>query len=134
MAEKSKGQPKLVLNRNYVLTTNKGHSIEFVKGKPVHVPPAVYADAIAIGAVPEDGSDANLLEDAPRDNAPADPAERAPLILEAIKALVERNRREDFTAAGAPTAPAVTEQVGFKVQAKEVATVWQAYHEQKAGE
>lgn len=127
-----KALPKLVLSRNYVLTTTKGHSIEFVKGVPVQVPPIVYADAIAIGAVPEDGSDPDILEEKARPTAPADPAERTPLIMKAIEALVERNEREDFTAAGSPTVDALSKQVGFKVQSKEIAAVWQAFHDKKA--
>ena len=39
MAE-AKSKTLLVLNRNYVLTTTKGHSVAFEKGKPTHVPPA----------------------------------------------------------------------------------------------
>lgn len=128
-----KERPLLVLHRNYTLATTKGHVIEFKKGVKTYVPPAVYAEAIAIGAAPADGSDPAVLEDdRPKDSAPADPGERAPLILAAIKALVERNDREDFTAAGSPAVDAVTKAVGFKVQAKEIAVVWQAYHEEKA--
>ena len=52
-----KEYPKLVLNRNYVLATTMGHSISFVKGEATHVPPLAFAEAIAIGAQPVDGSD-----------------------------------------------------------------------------
>ena len=56
MAE-AKSKTLLVLNRNYVLTTTKGHSVAFEKGKPTHVPPAIYQEALAIGAIPPDGAD-----------------------------------------------------------------------------
>ena len=84
MAE-AKSKTLLVLNRNYVLTTTKGHSVAFEKGKPTHVPPAVYQDALALGAIPPDGEDPQVEEVTKTDNAPADPAERAPLILAAIE-------------------------------------------------
>lgn len=126
--------PKLVLNRDYVLTTTKGHAIAFKKGEPTHVPAAVYQDAIAIGAQPADGSDPNVLEDKKDSKAPVDPAERNPLILAAIEKIVAGNERKDFTAAGSPTAKAVEREVGFDVDAREVATVWQEYHEKKAAQ
>jgi hypothetical protein len=56
------------------------------------------------------------------------------LILAAIEKLVAENARDDFTAAGSPTVGAVSEAVGFKVQAKEIATVWQQYHDKVAAD
>ena len=44
------------------------------------------------------------------------------------------NARDSFTAAGSPTVGAVSEAVGFKVQAKEIATVWQQYHDKVAAD
>lgn len=126
--------PLLALNRNFTLTTNRGHSIAFVKGKPTHVPRAVYQEAMAIGALPVDGEEVDLLGDEKKDAAPSDPAERAPIILKAIEDLVLGNQREDFTAAGSPTVEAVGRTVGFKVQAKEIQSVWQTYHDKKAAE
>lgn len=127
-----KSKTMLVLNRNYVLTTTKGHSVEFVKGVPTHVPPAIYQEALSIGAMPPDGEEPQIEEKVVLDNAPADPAERAPLIMEAIERLVAANARDDFTAAGSPSVSAVTRETGFKVQGKEIATVWAAYHEKVA--
>lgn len=128
---KKKELPLLVLNRNYTLTSTKGHSIAFVKDKPTLVPAALYQEALAIGALPENG-EIDMLDDDKKEQAPMDPAERNPLILAAIEELVERNERGDFTAAGAPTVEAIVKIVGFKVQSKEIATVWQEYHEKKA--
>lgn len=126
--------PKLTLNRNYVLTTTKGHSIAFKKGEPTHVPAIVYQDAIAIGAQPADGSDPDVLQDEKVNKAPADPAERNPLILAAIEKIVAGNERKNFTAAGSPTVKAVERELGFDVDAREVAGVWQEYHEKKAAQ
>lgn len=126
--------PELILNRNYTLSTTKGHSVVFVKDEPTFVPNAIYQEAIAIGAQPADGTDPDVLEDEVKDNTPADPADRAPLILAAIETLTARNDREDFTAAGTPTAAAMSKEVGFKVQAKEIAPVMQQYHDNKAAQ
>lgn len=123
--------PKLVLNRNYTLSTRNGHSITFVKNEPTHVPPAAYADAIAVGAQPEDGSDANLIRDEISSKAPADPSKRIPLILAAIVKLVATNTRKDFTAAGQPAVKAVERELGFDVDGREVAEAWQDYHDSK---
>jgi hypothetical protein len=131
MAE-AKSKTLLVLNRDFVLTTTKGHSVAFKKGEPTHVPPAIYQEALGIGAMPPDGEAPQVEDEGKKAQAPSDPAERGPLILAAIEKLVETNERDDFTAAGSPAVDAVTKLVGFKVQAKEVATVWQAYHEKVA--
>ena len=133
MAE-AKSKTLLVLNRNYVLTTTKGHSVAFEKGKPTHVPPAIYQEALAIGAIPPDGADPLVEEVIKTDNAPADPTERAPLILAVIEKLVAENARDNFTAAGSPTVDAVSKLVGFKVQSKEIALVWQSYHDKVAAD
>ena len=128
----AKSKTLLVLNRNYVLTTTKGHSVAFEKGVPTHVPPAIYQEALTIGAIPPDGEDPHVEDVVKTDNAPSNPAERAPLILDAIEKLVAENARDNFTAAGSPTVDAVAKAVGFKVQSKEIATVWQQYHDKQA--
>jgi hypothetical protein len=123
----------MTLNRDYVLATNKGHSIAFKKDVPTHVPGIVYQNAIAIGAVPSDGDAPNVLppED---DEAPpiTDADDRTKHIMGAIEKLVARNERGDFTAAGAPAVDAVFDLTGFRAQAKEIAVVWQAYRDAKA--
>lgn len=124
---------KLVLNRNYVLTTTMGHSIEFKKGEPVHVPPVMYSAAIAIGAQPIDGSDPNVLPEEVVKKYPTDPAIRTGDILAAIEQLVAQNERKDFTAAGTPSVKAVEREVGYDVDAREVQAVWQQYNNKKAG-
>lgn len=129
-----KALPKLVLNRNYVLPTTKGHVIAFKKGEPIHVPASCYQDAIAIGAQPEDGSDPNVLEDEKVSTAPIDPADRNARILAAIEQIVASNERKDFTAAGSPTVKAVERVLGFDVDGREVAAVWQERHEKKAAQ
>lgn len=123
-----------VLQRDYVLGTLKGHSFAFKKGVPLKVAPNCVSDAIAIGAIPVDGVAEDLMDvgEKAMPVEPGDPIERNPLILAAITELFEKNDRDDFTAAGAPTVAAVSEAVGFKVQGKEIAGVLQAYHDAQA--
>lgn len=115
----------MVLNRNYTLTTTLGHSIQFRKGEPTHVPPMLYQAAIGIGAVRADGADPDVIKDEPRGNQPpADPLERTEAVRRAIESVVRANERFDFTAAGVPTVTAVSEVAGWKVSAREIAHEW----------
>lgn len=125
-------RPLLTLNRNYTLVTTKGHVVQFAKGVPTYVPPPVYQDAIAIGAVPQDGSDPDVLGDEVVVVNPLTPEERESALLEVFPKMIEANERESFTAAGHPHAKAVSELVGFKTNAKEVQTAWQKYNDLKA--
>lgn len=120
--------PKMTLNRDFTLNTTKGHSIEFKKGVPTGVPPALYQDALQIGAVDADGKDP-VIEDPKAPKVPVDPAERNPKIAEAIELLIEQNDRTDFTAAGAPKADAVGKLTGWKVSAKEIEAIITARNE-----
>jgi len=124
----------MVLNRNYTLISTMGYSIHFEKDVPTLVPPAIRREALAIGALPADGEEPNVLKDDNKPQEPTDPAERNEAIMKAVLAMVEQNQREDFTAAGAPKKEAVEKLVGFKVDKREVAAVWQEYHEQKVAQ
>jgi len=124
--------PSYVLHRNYTLVTLSGRAIEFVKGKPTHVPPDCVKAAVGIGAVPADGSDPNLVLDGDEVlvRAPTDPEERLEKILEVVRNLVIRNERDDFTAAGIPSPKVVTRILGWKVDLREVHAAYRAYSEQ----
>lgn len=126
--------PLLVLNRNYVLATLRGHRIRFVKDEPTYVPPAVVPDAVAIGATPADGSDPNVLPPDPKGANPtaSDPTARKAAIMAAIDKIIERNSKDDFNAANQPKADAVSKVVDFKVDGKELAVLLQEYYESKA--
>lgn len=118
---------QMVLNRNYTMATTLGHTIQFKRNTPTHVPPQLRSQAIAIGAVPADGSDPDVLQDEVQANAaPIDPTERVTAVRTAIETLVRRNERLDFTAAGIPTVAAVSQVAGWKVSAREISNEWQA--------
>ena len=117
----------LVLNRNLVLRSTLGHSIGFKKGQPTHVPDALYNDAIALGAVHEDGSAPDLGdggEVTTPPNTPVDATARAAALTDALELIAQANQRDDFTAAGVPAVDAVSRLLGWKVSAREIAEEW----------
>lgn len=113
---------KFMLNRDRTLASVTGRTIEFKKGELTHVPPAMHAEAIAIGAIPE-----HELEDdeKPKVKAP-EGEERAGLLKMALEDMVAMNNREDFTAAGLPNVKVVMAKTGFEVTKKEVEAAWNA--------
>lgn len=119
---------KFTLNRDRVYSSVLGHSIEFTKGVAVHVPPALYAEVQAIGALPDD----ELPEPETIQSAePTDPNKRADEILAGIEALVERNAREDFAASGAPHVRALNAILGWKPTPQERDQLWARYQVDK---
>lgn len=123
-----------ILQRNHTLVSTMGHSVTFLKGKPTFVPPVLHSDALSIGAMPQDGEAPDVLGEEEKVQVPMDPATRSKAILGAIKVVIARNERADFTAAGAPTAKAVERETGFDVDRREINDQLQVYHDAKAAE
>lgn len=121
---------KFTLNRNFVLASVLGRSVEFVKGQAVHVPPELYAEVQAIGALPED--DLPEQEDGPKTKEPQDAATRKEEAFIAFDALALRADRADFTAGGAPTLPALESLLGWSLPAKERDALWAEFKVAKA--
>ena len=112
---------KFILNRDKTVASTLGHCVAFKKGEPTHVPPDMYAAAIAAGAVPED----DLAEDVvKRPDHPTEPAEREAILFDVFAALVLRNSSDDFTAGGSPKESVLNAAAGFKVPAKEREAAW----------
>lgn len=112
---------EFVMMRDRTISSVLGHSIEFKKGVPTHVPPALIAEVLAAGGVTKD----ELPEDESKKTIePTDPLERSGLIQEAIKVVVERARRDDFTATGAPNPKVLSAELGWPVNAKERDAEW----------
>jgi hypothetical protein len=119
---------KFIMHRDRTVASVLGHSIEFKKGQPTHVPPALIKQVLEVGGEPADAAE---LKDDPRDEKPAggkpepgDPDEREKQILEAMELLVTENKRENFTAGGAPHNKALTALLGWAPDAKERDAVW----------
>lgn len=122
---------KMVLNRDYTLDSIYGHSIKFLKGVPALVTPMLHSAALAIGADFVDGADA-VVEDDAGPVEPMDPGERAELLMKIMYKLYDKNDRDDFTGAGAPSVPAVSREFGWKITSNELKIALQAYHDEVA--
>ena len=120
-----------VLNRNFVLRSMTGHSVNFVKNVPTFVPALIEREARGIGAERVDGANPDMLDPASPEVAPLSHDERAEQIRTAFALLTERNDSKDFTGAGVPSVKAVEKLVDFDVDRNEVVALWQAY---RAGE
>ena len=120
-----------VLNRNFVLRSMTGHSVNFVKNVPTFVPALIEREARGIGAERVDGANPDMLDPESPEVAPLSHDERAEQIRTAFALLTERNDSKDFTGAGVPSVKAVETLVDFDVDRNEVVTLWQAY---RAGE
>lgn len=119
----------MVLNRTYVLVSKSGHAIGFEKDKPINVPPSVYHEAVAIGAVNANGDSPDVLPPEVKKVEVVDPIARTKALEAAFDLLLERDQRGDFTGAGAPTKEAVMRITDFRVEGTELKAVWQAYRE-----
>lgn len=120
-----------VLNRNFVLRSMTGHSVNFVKNVPTFVPALIEREARGIGAERVDGANPDMLDPETPEVPPLSHDERAEQIRTAFALLVERNDSKDFTGAGVPSVKAVEKLVDFDVDRNEVVELWQAY---RAGE
>lgn len=120
---------KFVMQRNRVVASVMGLAIEFEKGVPVSVPPYMYNEVIAAGAVPESElSDDELKTGNP--DEPIDPAKRKAAVIDAFNLIVLRNVREEFTAGGMPHQSVLAKELGWSVSAKERDVLWAEF---KAG-
>ena len=113
---------KFITYRNRTVSSTSGLSVEFKKGEPTYVPPPMYNDVIAAGAVPE--------EEIPEDELPKGKptpeqlAEREKQMSAAFAKLVDANSREDFTSGGTPTQAAMSRELGWTPSAKERDAAW----------
>jgi hypothetical protein len=113
---------RFMMHRNRTVASTCGLSLEFVKGEFHLVPPAMYAEVIAAGAIPE----SEIPEDElPKAAATPEALEaREAAIFKAYEAIVLRNVREEFTAGGMPHNAVLAAQVGWPVAAKERDSTW----------
>lgn len=114
---------KFVLQKNRVVASTMGLAIEFEKGVPTFVPPYMYQEVIAVGAIPE----SELTDDELKTSSPGEiiePVARKEAILKALEAIALRNIREEFTAGGAPHLAVITKELGWAVPAKERDIAW----------
>lgn len=123
--------PWFTLNRNYALSTTKGHSVNFKKGEKTWVPKLIVQEALAIGAICEEQLD--VLPETKEQVAVTD-ADRKKNIFAAFEKLLLRNNRGDFSASGHPHPKKLEDVLGFDVPAKEREILWIEYNANKVRE
>ncbi len=113
---------KFTMPRNRVVVSTLGHVIEFVKGEPTFVPPALHDLVQQHGAVPED----EIPDPTPAttSTAPTDALERSGLIQLAMESIATRNVATEFTSGGSPHIKVLAAELGFPVDAKERDIEW----------
>lgn len=116
--------PEYVLNRNHTLRSTLGHTIQFEKGQPAYVPPALEREAVAIGAVRADGDTIDPLGAEKPAVEALSQDERENQMRLAFELLIEKNDSKDFTGQGVPTTKAIEKIVGFDVDRHEIAELW----------
>ena len=119
--------PNFVLNRNHVLATLQGHRINFVKGQPTWVPPALVKLAASIGAECVEGVVDPLDDEAPAPPPALSMAERQAALVKAIHQICTRNDTGDFGGDSRPTLVALHKVVDFVTSKKEVGVAWTTY-------
>lgn len=118
-----------VLQRDYTHRSLTGHIINFVKGEAVYVPPVCHKEVVAIGAVPDDGSFVDPLEDDKKLKPELTADERRDKLIDAFGILEERQNREDFTGQGLPAVAVVKKMVEFDVTKAEIEALWRELHD-----
>lgn len=109
------------MHRNRTISSTCGLSIEFVKNEFHLVPPAMYAEVIAAGGVPEDELNEDELPKAP--TAEAEAARKAELFALFAK-IAKRNVATEFTAGGMPHLGILNATMDPPVTAKERDAAW----------
>lgn len=113
---------KFVMNRSRNVS-GFGHSVDFVKGEPTHVPPELYRDVLAAGGVPEEEFD----PDPPKKSGPQEPSDpfaREAALFDAFEVLALANKRGSFTAGGLPHHKALKDLLGWEVPNAERDAAW----------
>lgn len=126
-----------VSNRNIIVRSIKtGMSIGFEKGVPTFVHPRMHQEVMEKGILPVDDEGkavdpeshtAGSAQEVKVVLAPEDGYERELKIVEVFRAFVTRNHPADFTAAGMPSAKAITAALGWTVDTREVRTAWEKH-------
>jgi len=123
--------PWFTLNRNYALSTTKGHSVNFKRGEKTWVPQGIVQEAMAIGALPEDPIDEVLPPPQTPEKKQLDEGARKKLVFEAFEKLLLRAARGDFSASGHPHPKKLEDILGFDMPQKERELLWDQYRAMK---
>lgn len=132
MSKSKNNQVMMRSLRNFTLRSTSGYCLPFEKNVPRPVPAAIVHEAMEKGAVPEDETVLEVLED----TVVADPVglERENKIKEALIKIRAKNSRDDFTAGGKPKAPVVKDVTGFAIDHREIGKIWQMILDEEHGD
>lgn len=122
---------KFVLNRDYVLNSDVGLSVRFIKGEPVFVPKPLEKLAVSIGAECVDG-EVDVLPPEKEPEPELTPEELQTLLFAAFEQMEVRDERGDFTGQGIPAMKPVEAIVGRNLERAQVTDAWEAYVQAKA--
>ena len=123
--------PEFVLNRNHTLQ-HGAHCINFVKGQPTWVPPALIKVAASIGAEAVDGTAIDPLADESPEVYVHSAEERIEELVKAISKVCAKNDSKDFGGDNRPTVTALDAILPFTTSKKEVAKAWDVYKAKQA--
>lgn len=113
--------------RKMTVTSKSGRSVEFEKGVPTFAPPQMHAELIAAGVAPAEEMPEAAESDEPQ--APALPDDRQKQVFAAFEKILLRNKRNDFSATGAPHLAVVAKTLGWEFNdAKERDALWNAFN------
>lgn len=117
--------------RKMTVVSKSGRSVEFEKGVPTFCPPQMHAELIASGVVPAEEMPEPPESDEPQ--APALPNDREEAVFAAFEKILLRNKRNDFSATGAPHLAVLTKVLGWDFpDAKERDALWIKFQQAKS--
>lgn len=126
---------KFIFQRDRTIVSKLGHAVHFPAKEPTYAPPALHTQVLEAGGEPADEmEDPRTAEKPKAPNEPTDPGTRGTDVFSAIEMLVERNGREDFTAAGAPHLKALHGLLGWTPSAAERDEQWVKFSTKGKGE
>ena len=113
------------LNRDHVHVSNYGISIAFTAGVPAYVPARLVPDIVGLGGTVSETDQGVVDAEMKVVEAAKIAAEgRVPAIEAAIKTMVARNLRGDFTGGGKPNLNTLSRLLGFTINADELEAPW----------
>jgi len=116
----------MTLNRDHVVVSLSGLSIQFRKGVPTHVPPKVVKEVLAVGGEiveTDERVKQETMGELQADDLLAQT--RSPTIEAAVRRMLARNQRGDFTAGGRPNLNVLSRECGLYVDAAELEPIWE---------
>jgi hypothetical protein len=116
---------QMQLNRDHVHVSKRGISIRFAKDVPTFVPPYLVTEVVGLGGTVSETDQSTVdAEMKVVKQAETDAEGRSPAIEAAIRTMIERNQRGDFTAGGKPNLNVLSKMVGYTVNADELDAPW----------